>query len=390
MIHTCLRVNWNLTIMTLIVGSVLLAACSRSNADKNIDFSYTATPSINETVPQAKTTSTPTPETTVALSPSPTARVFIRANDCRSPSDDGHIFFLNPYGATEDSFAYNLSLFVMSGNGCFPRLVMSNVSGSPAWSKDWRYIAIGCKRNTYLCILDVKATLDTCKIFGVLQAGHCDSIVTREFALPAAISGQTFLCYISWSSDSSRIVIDGRYSAYILHLDDGDWIDLRPNQWPYAMPVDWSPTEDVLIISGLDLIDPSNDDNLNTKLPAGINPQWSPDGTEIAFLRSSDDRNKEPWGIAVTNPANGKWNWLYEPRNWDNYHWPPQNIYLGSSDGFHRVLSWSPDGQYIAFSSVSGNEVSLFRLDLESKEIVSLTKDLNLVDGEYIAPAWGP
>jgi hypothetical protein len=367
--------------ITFLICSFFFVACGESQRNNN--FGLPSTPETSTNTISIRATKSP--------QPNPTERIFLRTNECGHPDDRGHIFFLNPYGATEDSFAYNRNLYVVNGNGCFPRLVMKNVSGSPAWSKDWKQIAIGCEKNTYLCILNVKDTLDSCSTPGPFQEGDCNTIVEQKYALPKEVSGETFLSHISWSSDNSQIIVDGQNSAHILQLDKADWRTLSEKQWPYAM--DWSPSKDILVTSGLSLINPTNGDKDNTNMILGIEPQWSPDGMKIAFLKPSEDQSKEPLGIAVIDPSNGDWTWLYEPAIWDNSHWPAQNLSLGDSSGLHRVLSWSPDEHFIAFVSLykgGPNNNQIFRLDIESREITILTEGLGLVEGGNIAPAWGP
>jgi hypothetical protein len=62
--------------------------------------------------------------------------------------------------------------------------------------------------------------------------------------------------------------------------------------------------------------------------------------------------------------------------------------------GYHRLLSWSPDAKYMAFSAAVpfGNTSYIFRLNIATGEIVNLAANLKPKEGvqSYYAPAWGP
>jgi hypothetical protein len=77
----------------LFVAFLLFASCERFVPGENAGLSITATPrSIGVTSP-TNMLSTSTSTVLVPFTPSPTARVFVRADNCNSPGDDGHIFF---------------------------------------------------------------------------------------------------------------------------------------------------------------------------------------------------------------------------------------------------------------------------------------------------------
>ena len=126
----------------------------------------------------------------------------------------------------------------------------------------------------------------------------------------------------------------------------------------------------------------------------GNSPEWSHDGKRIAFVKSSLDDTKEVFGIASLGfDSDGDWKWLYEPipRD-DKYYFPPNNILI-RDDYAHRLLSWSPDDQYIAFvnEAALGACHIILRLNVFTGEIVSLTSTIGVWYEEgFLAPAWGP
>lgn len=143
-----------------------------------------------------------------------------------------------------------------------------------------------------------------------------------------------------------------------------------------------------MITSGLYFIDSNGEKS--DRLTAGIEPVWSPDGSRIVFAKACNDETKEPWGIAVLDPSSNEWQWLYQPANRDNYYWPPQNLSIGSNNGTYRWFSWSPNMEYIAFSTLHHHmfDQQIFRLNTSTGEIITLTE--NLPNNYYWAPAWAP
>lgn len=342
------------------------------------------------------TISTASPSSTDLIVPTPTLRVFENKIDCKnSTSKLGHILFVKP--SLVDTAGY-YDLFIMNGKGCFPNLIMRQVSGSPAWSKDGEQIAVGCENNGFLCVLDSKTILENCADSQENEKTDCSPVILSKYTLPPNYS----LYNISWSADKTELAVDGydsetsKYSIRILNLSsNSEWKILVQRDW--ALNLDWSPIDNSrLVYSGLTL--GKTDGQGITDLAVGLHPQWSPDGKRIAFVKASDENikepySKEPFGIAVTSPNEKTWSWLYKPASRDNYYYPPQNIFLNMS-GNMRVLSWSPDGSYLAFVSLYRHDYDsqIFRLNIATGEVVVLTSDFISPQGaKYsFAPAWGP
>jgi Tol biopolymer transport system component len=154
-------------------------------------------------------------------------------------------------------------------------------------------------------------------------------------------------------------------------------------------------------------------------------PQWSPNGKEIAFVRlnttgkryyqsaievmntdGSDVRRLTPWSMRATDPRwspNGKqilFNTYSEP-----VHLKSPNLFTMRADGTHRVPlthytdgtpeafadAWSPDGTQILFerlnASRNGEVGGYYILNLRSKQIHRLTP-VRIYDHDPRA-AWG-
>ena len=133
-------------------------------------------------------------QTTIPI-PVPIILTFTSQKICKEV-DAGHVYFLQDSVGKYPASAYDL--LVINGDGCYPCLIMKSVSGSPALSKDWQRIAIGCEDNAFLCIIDVKATLESCpKATDEYDQSQCHPIVLRKYSIPREIVAGNRLFNIS-------------------------------------------------------------------------------------------------------------------------------------------------------------------------------------------------
>ncbi|MDE0505291.1 MAG: hypothetical protein OXI86_14540, partial [Candidatus Poribacteria bacterium] len=109
--------------------------------------------------------------------------------------------------------------------------------------------------------------------------------------------------------------------------------------------------------------DGGNQENL-TNHPAGdSSPDWSPDGTKIAFVSGRDDNDR--WKQIYVMDADGK-----------------SPIRLTDGPGLKRDPDWSPDGRKIAFS-VDGREDYLAVMDADGGNREKL-------EDQAGDPSWSP
>ena len=207
---------WSICFLLIIVGCVGLAT------DKKASLLQTTFTPTSKTSPNA------TPAEGVTYSITPTARVFPGGN-CDTQYTKGHIFFLRTNGSINRNRDSSYDLYVMDGNGCSPNLVLPVVSGSPAWSVDSKKLAIGCENNAFLCILDIKPTLESCD-YPQNGVGKCRAYVIQKYPLPDMISGDKRMYNISWAPGGSQIAVEGgndvahQFYVYILTLSgQGNW-----------------------------------------------------------------------------------------------------------------------------------------------------------------------
>ncbi len=386
-----------------------LAGCVTSQAAATLTptpkaaASATATPEPGLVCPPPATPAitptpgpTPTPTITPTPGPSPTPGVFKPPPSCGGLDENGHILYINNLYWPELNPASQYDLYIMNGNGCYPRLMLTGVSGSPAWSADGKKIAIGCENNSMLCLLDAEAVLRSC---APEQPGDdpCvspDSILSR-IALPEEATGKNYLMNIGWSPDGASIFIEieGYYSSEITRYYYGFILNLtQPTQWTlfrkeeWACEFEWSPTDSNILSCGAYVFN-LEDGDLEQFLDHGSSSIWSPDGEQMAILYTLWEKDKEPVGIVRVDRDTGEWDWIYEPVNWDANDRLLHNIVI-AQNYHYRIMDWSPDGRYIAFVNHYRNMWGsyIFRIDVVTKEIYVLTTQTKI----NYAPAWGP
>ena len=388
--------------VALLIGSISLVKkgelVSPAGESNPTSFSTESTVLLTNATPIGSFTATfgILPTVTIADSSgpgsaTPTARIFPILGDCTATNVLGKITYLNDF-----------QLYVMDGNGCFPKLLMKNASDSvrlrsPKWSPDGQRIATLCDIGE-VCIFDPGPSLADCG--NSTSPGGCRPVIEMRFGVC-----QGLRCYtnnLSWSPDRTRLAVtyeyyptgnrtEGGYGICILSLLKGGCSTIFTDE--AELWVDWSHIEDRLAVSNMKgeifLIDPDGSNRVG--LAYGINPAWSPDGKKIAYLKPSEDENKEVFGIASISVKGGEIEWLYTPAARDRHYRPPQTLGIGCDV---RGLSWSPDGKYIVFQA--GTAANMFncyimRLDLQTREIGFLTDPAGNRDNYLFSdPDWGP
>ncbi len=252
-------------------------------------------------------------------------------------------------------------VFIMNADGSGVRF-LAGTSGSgdtrPAWSPDGEWIAF---------ISSAGGTLD---IQRIRPDGSGLENLTDD---PA--DDENF----DWSPDGSQIVFEsnrsGNHELYLMNADGSHARRLTWTSGRWEMNPAWSPlgdaiayrcrpedsyTEDLCIMNA----DGSGQTNLTEGAGNVWEFVWSPDGSRLAFGRST--RPAEIW---LMNPdGSGKQNLTNDPAD---------------DSGF----AFSPDGARIAFSSDrAGKNTQIFLMNSDGSDVVQLT-DNDLYNSQ---PVWSP
>ena len=300
------------------------------------------------------------------------------------------------FGAVVNEPDRHIEYYLMNADGA----ILANIgefTGSPAWSPDGKYIAIGCKNINQICILNIDKAI-VYRSFPVEFKNNSADLIINKIDLPdnceANNNSNQGYNSISWSKDGKRIIITctnysqnlGENSVCILNLsnDFHCWDEKLSGNVTSAS---FSPTVDILAISRNGFIEIVDEEgNLLSSLTKGVNPIWSPDGKRIVYF--AYDNNSPRNGIAVINNNGENQQWLYlQPKNGEF------NEYLCAICEVNRGnggISWSPDGNYITFSAdyLGDNTISIFRQNVMTKEIIILV-GLNGVFSYPQAPICG-
>lgn len=240
-------------------------------------------------------------------------------------------------------------LFVQNGNlylhenGATQQITRDGLTRDPAWAPDGSKIAYVRREESFsdLYLLDANGGLPTQVTF---NRGPSEPW-TREF-----MHQVVWAMSPAWTPDSSEIVFLSQVAP--------------PTEQPAEYPL-------ALYRYSLDLVgqrQPTNDDLLVQQDDADLQrPVWSPDGSQLAFVRVP--RDAEPKQIMV-----------YDPNTAQVAPYPgiPANAY---------DPAWSPDGQWLAFTANVDGQTDVWAIPAPQNggSPIRLTSD-----GDARAPAWSP
>ena len=205
------------------------------------------------------------------------------------------------YGDSTDT----CGLYFINPDGTDRRLFLNATVDNPDWSPDGEWIAFS---SLHACIWKIKV--------------NGDSLTQLTF------NRRTFCP--DWSPDGKKIAYNQSVSTethppgiWIMDADgSNDHLVFEGATCP-----DWSPDGSKIVRDGIYVAD-TNGTNTELIHQGGRHPVWSPDGSKIAFI--STDENE--YGLWIMN-SNG-----------DNPHCLTQDICF-------YPCSWSPDGEYIVYTS---------------------------------------
>jgi len=257
-------------------------------------------------------------------------------------------------------------------------------SGTATFSHDGKKIAAGCpqdfgtKKVTEICIVDVdifKSITNTLQVgIGYRDTGFTNRIQLPEECLSYQSSDPSMseILSIDWSPESDRLLvvcgITSSQDVCILPLEG------EPKCWDKEAAEEvfravWSPVDENKIltssweypVSKINLVDQNG--TIIKQIAEGMNPEWSSDGTKIAYIENAKDPLSQ--GIAVIDSDGSNHEWVYYP----DFSSDEYTIHLdGFDDGRMERLAWSPDDKTIIFSGTYGGIADhyIFKLDLET------------------------
>jgi Tol biopolymer transport system component len=164
-------------------------------------------------------------------------------------------------------------------------------------------------------------------------------------------------------------------------------------------------------------LDGSNKTNL-TKTPRlrEYSPDFSPNGSQICFLRESDSSGKSVSGIYIMDADRSDPTLLFETDSPEICDWSPDGkkvafttfdqdpgsylhpeVYVINADGSGRTAltsnaaldrepDWSPDGTKIVFSSDRDGDKDIYTMDADGSYVAQVTN----LPGEEGFPDWQP
>jgi Tol biopolymer transport system component len=205
-------------------------------------------------------------------------------------------------------------LWVANPDGSSARPLVVPPSPWYALSPDWRWVAIPRYQGAEW----------------VLTVVHPDGTVAHD------LGPMAFATHVSWAPDSSRLVFQRRDGLYV---GDAEGTSIRRITTKGYSPA-WSPRGDLIAFvadtgTSLQVVEPDGTPtawnvNLGNSVLRG-DPQWSPDGTRLAYAVAEKGH--------AANEVDTQW---VDPRMVDHDSWPVK--------GYVSSVRWSPDGTRIAFA----------------------------------------
>ncbi len=259
----------------------------------------------------------------------------------------------------------NPDIFVMQSDGSLQtRLTNNNTADEePTWSSDGRQIAFSSNREGFYDLYLMTDSGADQKPLAVFEANDRQprwavppAPVLDELAFAARFGQGEFFNIYSASSSETEIV-SGENS-------DETMPDWSPDGTRLAFASNRSGNYEIYITNA----DGSGEPLQLTNHPGSdMHPDWSPDGSQIAFESKRDS---------------GSWNiWIMKTDGSEL-----RNI-TANLTGDQGNPAWSPDGKQIAFSSNIGSDFDIYLMNADGSGGL---EQLTTLQGNEFYPAWSP
>jgi Tol biopolymer transport system component len=209
---------------------------------------------------------------------------------------------------------------------------------------------------------------------------------------------------------TGRIAFNTRDALWLMDAggSNRELLDRSPQGFAYAPT--WSPdgTEIAFVrsigeVNGIFVIDLESTQERQIS-PDGVAPEWSPDGSRLAFVAPDGLALMNPDGTGVTSLGVRGDCPTWSPDGEEIAYCGVQgelseedDLYVMSADGSQRrrltrdpgiedPVAWSPDGERIAFFSRRTTDGDTYLIDADGTDVVQLTSE----PGAQVANAWLP
>ena len=297
---------------------------------------------------------------------------------------DSRIAFISDRDGDYDVYVVN-----PDGTGLAQIANSSGVEQNPRWSPDGDQIAFESNRDG----------VGNVEIYVV----HVGTSALVNLSDDAAIDGP-----FSWAPDGTSIAFFSNrdpFGIYIGKLDGTPPFRIGGGTNP-----EWSSDVSRIVVDGMWVMNADGTDPVKLTDDLGLDYQaaWSPDGSRIAFMRETDSGQDiyvvDSDGSDMRALTSTGWSQAEEHPTWspdgtrivfDVVSGPTSShgLYGMSADGSGvtrladgRAPSWSPDGSQIAFASSRDGNNEIYVMNADGSEQTRLTNS----DASDLYPVWSP